>query len=197
MRELEHLVLELEDWNKDSTCYFCPGLIKATCQIRTCSKKTDKIVANACACENCQEKLDRGELLKCERCGRLQIKANILYGKHICDCVGYNEDLEKKELPVLPHERRMDAFYERQINSLQEQLNEAEWTIQEEREAHEDFMEKSEEWGKRQKQELLDRIKELEAENGNYKEEIKKLKIQLEQLNSQQVAQIEVKETKK
>ena len=44
-------------------------------------------------------------------------------------------------------------------------------------------MEKSEEWGKRQnkKQELLDRIKELEAE----------------QLNSQQVAQIEVKETKK
>ena len=34
----------------------------------------------------------------------------------------------------------------------------------EEREAHEDFMEKSEEWGKRQKQEFLDRIRELEVE---------------------------------
>ena len=56
------------------------------------------------------------------------------------------------------------AKYEQQINSLQEQLNTAEWTIQEEREAHEDFMKASEEWGKRQKKELLDRIKELEAE---------------------------------
>jgi ribosomal protein S3 len=40
-------------------------------------------------------------------------------------------------------------------------------------------------------------INKLEAENGNYKEEIKRLKTQLEQLTSQQVAQIEVKEIKK
>jgi hypothetical protein len=40
----------------------------------------------------------------------------------------------------------------------------------------------------------LDRIKQLELENGNYKDKIKKLKTQLEQLTSQQqVAQIEVK----
>jgi hypothetical protein len=58
-------------------------------------------------------------------------------------------------------------------------------------------MEKSEEWSKRQKQELLDRIKQLEAENGTYKEEIRRLKVQLEQMSSQQVAQIEVKEPKK
>jgi hypothetical protein len=59
------------------------------------------------------------------------------------------------------------------------------------------FQEKSEEWSKKQKQELLDRIKELETENGSYKEEVKKLKTQLEQLTSQQTAQIEIKESKR
>ena len=73
--------------------------------------------------------------------------------------------MEENQLPHLLHQgESMPAFYEWQISSLQEQLNEAEWTIQEEREAHENFMEKSEEWSKRQKQELLDRIKELETE---------------------------------
>jgi ribosome recycling factor len=56
---------------------------------------------------------------------------------------------------------------------------------------------KSKEWSERQKQELLNQIKQLEAENGNYKEEIKRLKTQLEQLTSQHIAQIEVKENKK
>ena len=69
-------------------------------------------------------------------------------------------------------------------------------------------MKTSEEWGKRQKQEFLDRIKELETEVKrlkkltpqelineieSYKEEVTQLKIQLEKLNSQQSAQIEVK----
>ena len=66
------------------------------------------------------------------------------------------------------------------------------------------FQEKSEEWGKRQKQELLDRIKELEAENKRLKEltpqelldEISKLKERVKELE-QQTAQIEVKETKR
>ena len=93
--------------------------------------------------------------------------------------------------------RRSNVFYERQINSLQQQLNETEETLEIEREEVIKFQEKSEEWSKRQKQELLDRIKHLEAENGTYKEEIQRLKVQLEQLTSQQVAQIEVKETKR
>ena len=85
----------------------------------------------------------------------------------------------------------------RQINYLQEQLNETEEALEIEREEVVKFQEKSEEWGKRQKQELLDRIKQLEAENGNYKEEVKRLKTQLEQLTSQHTAQIEVKENKR
>ena len=84
-----------------------------------------------------------------------------------------------------------------------------------EREEVAKFQEKSEEWSKRQKQELLDRIKELETELERMKkltpqelvdklnakeEEINKLKVQLAQLqqqNGQLTAQIEVKETKR
>ena len=76
-----------------------------------------------------QKKIESDELAKCEKCGELKTRMNFHY-----NCSGSN----KKELPALPHE-------ERQINYLQEKLNEAEWTIHEEREVHEDFMKKSEE----------------------------------------------------
>jgi len=108
-------------------------------------------------------------------------------GKNICYCIRNNENLEEKELPSLPHEREnMTAFYERQINDLREQLTTTEEALEIEREEVIKFQEKSEEWSKRQKQELLDRIKELEAE-------VERLK----KLTSQQTAQIEVKEPKK
>jgi hypothetical protein len=83
---------------------------------------TDKIIANACACENCKEKFENGELPKCSDCGRLQIKANIdvLTGEFVCDCVRRQENTQQKELPALPRERRPNAFYERQINGLRE-----------------------------------------------------------------------------
>src|SRR6185369_7498272 len=158
-------------------------------------------------CERCEEKYWDDELSKCNRCGRLQTKLDfdITTGKNVCYCVRNNEDLEEKELPLLPDEEiSQSAFYERQINSLQEQLNETEETLEIEREEVIKFQEKSEEWNKRQKQELLDRIIQLEAENEKLKgltnqeliKEINKLKVQLAQLqeqNGQLVAQIEVK----
>ena len=166
MKGLLYTVLELEEWNRRATCDFCSGLNKAICEIRTRNRITDKIIASGCACENCKEKLGREELPKCERCGRLQTESRFDFssGKYICRCIKYGENLEEKELPILPHEKRMDAFYERQISALQEQLNEAEWTIEMEREEVVKFQEKSEEWSKRQKQELLDKIKQLEVE---------------------------------
>ena len=69
-------------------------------------------------------------------------------------------------------------------------------------------MKTSEEWSKRQKQELLDKIRQQEAEIErlkkltpqdlineieSYKEEVARLKTQLEKLDSQQNAQIEDK----
>ena len=203
MRELEYTVLELEKESK-KTCDFCSKFEnknnKSVHQIRSRSKVTGEWISDDMVCERCEEKYWDDELSKCNRCGRLQTKLDfdIVTGKNVCYCIRNNEDLEEKELPLLPHEEiSQSTFYERQINSLQEQLNKTEEALEIEREEAVKFQEKSEEWSKRQKQELLDRIKQLEEENGNHKEEIKRLKTQLEQLTSQQVAQIEVKETKR
>jgi len=203
MRELEYTVLELEKESK-KTCDFCSKFEnknnKSVHQIRSRSKVTGEWISDDMVCERCEEKYWDDELSKCNRCGRLQTKLDfdIVNGKNVCYCIRNNEDLEEKELPLLPHEEiSQSTFYERQINSLQGQLNETEEALEIEREEAVKFQEKSEEWSKRQKQELLDRIKQLEEENGNHKEEIKRLKTQLEQLTSQQVAQIEVKETKR
>ena len=193
MRELLYTILELEGWHSsNSTCVFCPGLKKAVCQIRTRSKATGEMVESDKACENCKEKFD--ELPKCS-CGSLK-------SRYTCDC---KENENEKELPLLPHQNGgMALFYETQINGLREEKNQ----LTEEVETHLEALEVAEDWHKRQKQELLDRIKHLEEENKQLKEltpqelikEINDLKFQLTQLqqqNGQLVAQIEVKETKK
>jgi len=141
------------------------------------------------ACEECKEKFENGELPKCD-CGRLKTR-------YTCDC---QEESQEKELPILPPERRQTAFYERQINGLREELNTAEVEI----DTHLEALEISEVWNKKQKQELVNRIKELETENKNLKKqtsqellkENEELKAQLEQ-KERQIAQIEVKSSKK
>ena len=197
MRNLTHTLLELEDWCSDgSVCDFCFGLNKASYQIKTRSQITNKILANDFICENCKVRFENDELSKCSRCGRLRIQSDIEYltNKVVCRCVKRNENPEEKKLPNLPHEREsMSAFYERQINSLQEQLTETEEALEIEREEVAKFQEKSEEWSKRQKQELLDKIKNLEEKIKQLEEENKLLKEQQNGL----IAQIEVKETKK
>jgi len=172
-------------------------LKKAVCQIRTRSKATGEMIESDKACEGCKEKFENDELPKCS-CGRLKTR-------YTCDC---KEKGNEKELPLLPHQNGgMAFFYERQINSLREELTATEEELEIEREEVTKFQEKSEEWSKRQKQELLDRIKELEAENKKLKEltpqelldEIKRLKKEVEQLKEQnkQVAQVEIKFSKR
>jgi hypothetical protein len=164
---------------------------------------THKIIANDEACEGCKEKFENDELAKCDRCGRLEDRHSLnIRGKYICDCIRYNEEIEEKELPSLPHERREATFYERQINSLREEKGK----LTEEVETHLEALEISEDWHKRQKQELLDKIKQQEAEIERlkkitpqglineveaYKKEVIQLKNQFENLNSRQSAQIE------
>jgi len=125
MRELIYTLLELERESK-KTCDFCTNLYgednKSVNQIRTRSKATNRLVANEVVCEECKEKFLNDELPKCSRCGRLQNKTFL---DILCRCIRDKEDLEEKELPSLPYESQT-TFYERQINSLQEQLNEAE-----------------------------------------------------------------------
>ena len=201
MRELIYTVLDLEEWSSSNArCEFCSKSEnndnKAVCQIRTRNKLTEKIIANDEACQKCKEKFENDELPKCERCGRLQVKT---YISILCRCIRENENLEEKKFPVLPHEERQSTFYERQINSLREELNTAEVEAQ----THLDAMEAFEVYNKKHRQELLDRIKELEAEVERLKKqtpqelvdklsakekEVSELKEQLKQ----QTAQIEV-----
>ena len=195
MRELLYTILDLEEWHSsNSTCIFYPGLKKAVCQIRMWSKVTGEMVESDKACENCKEKFENDKLPKCD-CGRLKTR-------YTCDC---KEGENEKELPLLPHQNGgMALFYEQQINGLQEK----ERQLEEEVDTHLEALEVAEDWHKRQKQELLDQIKQLEEENKQLKEltpqellkEINDLKAQLTQLqqqNGQLTAQIEIKETKK
>jgi predicted nucleic acid-binding Zn-ribbon protein len=78
--------------------------------------------------------------------------------------------VEEKELPLLPNGGRPYAFYERQINGLREELN----TVETEIDTHLEALEVAEDWHKRQKQELLDRIKQLEAEVEKLKKQLPK-----------------------
>jgi hypothetical protein len=205
VKELIYTILELEEWHRtidNLTCEFCPrfsNLGKPVCQISSRSKITNKQIAKDFACQGCKEKFENGELLKCERCGRLRIKSNtdVFTGKNVCDCIKYKEDTEEKELPTLPHEREsMTSFYERQINTLREEKNQ----LAVEAQTHLDAMEAFEVWNKEHRQELLDRIKELEAENKKLKDstpqelldEINSLKEKVKQLEEQLTAQIEV-----
>jgi hypothetical protein len=82
------------------------------------------LVAVDCICEDCKERFLDHQIPKCEKCGRLQTELSI---NILCRCIRNKEDIDEKELPSLPHQREsMSAFYERQINALQEKLNDAE-----------------------------------------------------------------------
>ena len=212
MKGLLYTVLELEEWcSGKMPCSFCPTNLfgeknKIVCQIRTRSEVSHRIVENYFACKNCKEKFLNEELSKCERCGRLKTNSNVDFfsGKYVCEC---EKETKEKELLVLPHEEREATFYEWQINALREEKEQ----LSEEVDIHLDALQVSQEWSK----EKINRIKELEAEVAklvqenkrleeltpqeliieieSHKEEVARLKTQLENLNSQQSAQIEVK----
>ena len=87
----------------------------------------------------------------------------------------------------------IESHLANKTKKLENELKVAKEELNIEREEVVKFQEKSEEWSKKQKQELLDKIKEQEAQIIKLTQEIKLLK---EQQNGQ-VAQIEVKEPKK
>jgi RecJ-like exonuclease len=127
MRELVYTLLELQKEFRNTTCDFCSGYgkdNKSVKQIRSRIKVNDEYVGVNVVCEDCKEKFESDELPKCQRCGRLQTTLDIDAG---CHCIRRKENLEEKELPNLPNERESTfTYYERQINTLQEELTAAE-----------------------------------------------------------------------
>src|SRR4051794_1595724 len=118
MRELIYTLLELEKEYRGGTCDFCSNKgNEGVKQITTRVKINGRYISDDVVCEECKEKFENDELLKCERCGRLQTQLDI---DMLCSCIRRKEDLEEKELPSVPYESQ-STFYERQINALQEE----------------------------------------------------------------------------
>ena len=149
-----------------------------------------------------KEGLENNILPFCEKCGRL------MRNRRGCFCELLKD---KPTRPVSENTliaRTFTSRLENKTKELEKELLATKEALKIEREEIAKFHEKSEEWSKRQKQELSHRIKELEAEVKrlkkqtpqdlineieSYKEEVAWLKTQLEKLNSQQNAQIEVR----
>ena len=197
---LEYRILEIAQGNEQE-CNFCfldfddPTLLNfdtapATHQM-VARNTPDGYSDIVFICGECKNDYDNNTLPWCEKCGRLKRNRNRCFCSHL---------KAKSTKPLSDKELLSQAFsfhLENKTRELEKELSTAKEELNIEREEVVKFQEKSEEWGKKQKQELLDRIKQLEAENGNYKEEVKRLKTQLEQLTSQHTAQIEVKENKR
>lgn len=129
------------------------------------------------------------EMMKsCQKLKELSIEGQKSITGKLEDLPSSVETLDCKEASF---QKELEGFgYSRNLEILRLtwKIKRLENKIKEEREAHEDFMEKSEEWGKRQKQELLDKIENQEAEIIKLTQENKLLK---EQQNSQ-IAKIEI-----
>ena len=154
-------------------------------------------------CKDCKRDYDNDTLPWCEECGRLKRNRNRCYCHHLAKNKS-TKSLTAEELVA----QSFGSHLEKKTRELENELSTTKEELKIEREEIAKFQEKSEEWGKRQKQELLDKIKQQEAEIEllkkltpqelvneieSYKEEIAWLKTQLEKLNSQQSTQIEVK----
>ena len=186
--KLEYRILEAE--NKTRSCNYCLldvpfgqelTFTPANYEIVAYDKK-DKCVDIASICDNCKKDLENGTLPYCEECGRL--KRNRGY----CFC-----SLQKERPIQSSSSQTIEARLAKKTKELEKELKTAKEGLKIEREEVAKFQEKSEEWSKKQKQELLDKIKSLEEKINHLEEENRKLKDQ----QKGQIAQIEVKETKR
>ena len=138
-------------------------------------------------CADCKKDFENNNLSHCELCGRLQRNRMGCYCNLLKD--GKFRTSSTKDGMF----QTIESHLANKTKKLENELKAAKEELNIEREEVVKFQEKSEEWSKKQKQELLDKIKEQEAQIIKLTQEIKLLK---EQQNGQ-VAQIEVKEPKK
>ena len=138
-------------------------------------------------CADCKKDFENDVLPYCELCGRLKRNRKGCF----CDL------LEDKPIQSLSTEeitsRTFGYRLEKKTRELEKELKTAKDKLNIEREEITKFQEKSEEWSKKQKQELLNKINSLEEKIKQLEKENKLLKGQ----QNGQVAQIETKETKK
>jgi hypothetical protein len=176
-----HISVKLKGKEKND-CGFCGNLFKgidATHLLRTSDLDINKTVDINYVCDSCKEKIDNKIMSECSDCGRLKKSPT-----KKCLCVYMKEN----NLSIETYSGNDDDYnpleLEKQISILSEEKKQ----LTEEVSVHLEALETAEDWHKNQKQELLDRIKRLEEENRQLKEK---------NIQTQQVAQIEVKSSKR
>ena len=202
--KLEYRVIEISKsdkykWGCDFCSYDKEKVSNATHEM--VARKSNGYVDFAYICSDCKKDFENNALPWCEKCGR--IKRNRI--SCFCRLVKDQDAEPASEETIIA--QAYSSRLESKIKELEKELSATKEALKIEREEIAKFHEKSEEWGKRQKDELLDKIKQQEAEIErlkkltpqelideieSYKEEVTQLKTQLEKLNSQQNAQIEV-----
>jgi len=195
--KLEYRVLELVNGNEQE-CSYCfidysdqTNLDFSTAPAAyqmVAHTKSEQYFDISFICKDCKLEYDNNVLPRCEKCDRL------MRNKSLCYC---HKEKKKQTQSLTNRELVAQSFSSRLENKTRELEKELSITKEElkvEREEIAKFQEKSEEWGKMQKQELLDKIKSLEEKINHLEEENRKLK---NQQNGQLTAQIEVKETKR
>ncbi len=177
--KLEYQVNELRRGDKWH-CNFCPfereRSLTATYKIVSYNTSNNDYNDIAYICVECKKALDDNTLPHCNDCGR------IMRSRIDCFC-----DLRKDGPVKTPTITEIMAQsyvgrLEQQNKDLKQQLASA----KEEISSHLEALEVSKDWHNKQRKELLDKIKRLESE----------IEWLMKQQN-QQVAQIEVKETKR
>jgi hypothetical protein len=177
--KLEYQANELRRGDKWH-CNFCPfereKSLTATYKIISYNGSNNDYNDIAYICVECKKALDDDTLPHCSDCGR------IMRNRIECFC-----DLRKDEpVKTLTITEIMAQSYvgrlEQQNKDLKQQLTSA----KEEISSHLEALEVSKDWHSNQKKELLDKIQRLESEVE-----------QLRKQETQQTAQIEIKETKK
>jgi hypothetical protein len=158
----------------------------ATHQMVALDKETGDYVDIVFICDDCKKDFDNNILPWCEKCGRL--KRN----RRRCFCHLENE--KDKVAQPLSEEVLISRAFSSRLENKTKKLEQELTNAKEEIDVHLEALQVSEEWSKRQKQELLDRIKKLEEENAKLNQENKQLR---EQQNGQLATQIEIKEPKK
>jgi len=203
--KLEYRVIEISKsdkykWGCDFCSYDKGKVSTATHEI--VARKSNGYADVAYICSDCKRDFENNALPWCEKCGR--VKRNRI--SCFCRLVEDQDAEPTSEETIIA--QAYSSRLESKIKELEKELSATKEVLKIEREEIAKFHEKSEEWGRRQKDELLDKTKQQEAEierlkkltpQGlineveSYKEEVIRLKIQLEKSNSQQSAQIEVR----
>jgi glutaredoxin len=179
--------IPLTKWNEDNNCRYCPWRLgnKAVCELRTRNKTTNILLGQNFICLECKTKFENNELPKCPDCEKVYRVIDFYNNKYNCDCIDIKE--REKEIKIDPNFETVQL--EKQIESLKTEKEQVQEALETEQEAHLEAVDATADWYKRifqeEKQELLNRISDLEKEKQTWDKANILFKNQIEELKKE------------